>query len=309
MKKISVITPVYFNAGSLRAHVESVKQQREVLMKEFDVDVELIYVNDGSGDNSYEILRQIQSDHSDWVALVNLSRNFGSLQAIKAGFSRASGDCATYLSADLQDPASLLPRMVEKWLGGHDYVICVRKDRKDPLTSKLFAKFFYFLSQKMILNTYPAKGFDVFLLSKKYMHYIQRSGKNFNIILFSYWLGLKPAVIKYSRLKREHGKSRWSFRKKVKLVIDSFIGFSTAPLRMVSTAALFVSFSSFFYGLFVLVRALLGHVPVPGYATIVCLISFLLALIILMLCIIAEYIVRIYDQVTGKPEYVVEEEF
>ena len=309
MKKISVITPVYFNAESLLLHFASVKEQKEILFSKYGVSLELIYVNDGSGDNSLEVLRSIKETHQDWVTVISMSRNFGSLRAIRAGFFYATGDCVTYLSADLQDPASLISSMVKAWQNGYGYVICVRQSRKDPLLSMFFSRLFYFLARRMILSSYPKGGFDVFLLDKKYLQYVKTSGKNFNIILLSYWLGIKPYVIKYTRQKRVHGKSRWTFRKKIRLMIDSFVGFSTVPINIISVIALFVSTASFVYGMFIFFDALLGNIPVPGYATTICLMSFLFGLIILMLTIIAEYLVRIYDEVSNKPEYIIEEIF
>jgi len=306
VKKISIITPVYYNAESLPLHVEAVRDQRDILKQRFNLDLELIYVNDGSKDNSLEVLKKIKSSYPEWVSVINLSRNFGSLRAIKAGFNHATGDCATYLSADLQDPASLIVEMAEKWLDGSNYVICIRENRKDPLSSVLFANLFYLLTRQMISSSYPKGGFDMFLLGSDHLDYIRKCGKNYNIMLFSHWLGLEPAKIYYTRRERMHGKSRWTFRKKFNLVIDSFLGFSTAPVKIASVLGIGTSILSFLYGLYTLVLAIMGGIPVPGYASIICLISFLLGLVVLILGIIAEYLARVYDEVTNKPEYIIE---
>ncbi len=309
MKKISVITPVYFNSESLLLHIEAIKEQRDILLRDLNVELELIYVNDGSGDDSLKILRVIKEKYPAWVMVVSFTRNFGSLRAIKAGFSYASGDCVTCLSADLQDPACLLPKMVKLWLQGSNYVICERQGRNDPLISKFFSKLFYFLTRRMILSSYPKGGFDVFLLGKKYLHYITNSGRNFNIILLSYWLGIKPKKINYTRLERKHGKSRWTFRKKIRLMIDAFLGFSTVPIRAASLLGIITSVGSFFYGFYSFIVTLIKGVSVPGYASTICLMSFLLGLVIFMLGIIGEYLARIYDEVGNKPDYIVEDVF
>ena len=126
-------------------------------------------------------------------------------------------------------------------------------------------------------------------------------------MLFSFWLGIKPVVIKYVREKRKQGRSRWTMRKKINLFIDSFLGFSTVPIKLASLVGLVVSLMSFCYGLFVFFEALFFKLPLPGFATVVCLLSFLSGVVIFMLSLIGEYLSRIYDEVTNKPEYVIDE--
>jgi polyisoprenyl-phosphate glycosyltransferase len=196
--------------------------------------------------------------------------------------------------------------MVGKWLQGCDYVICVRKNRDDPLGSVIFSKIYYFITRRLISSSYPKGGFDLFLLGSNHLSYIKQAGKNFNLMLFSYWLGLSPEIIYYDRLKRQHGTSRWTFKKKLKLVVDSFIGFSTVPIKLVSSFGFCVSVVSFSYGVYTFVLSILDRVSISGYASIICLVSFMLGLIVFMLGILGEYLARIYDEVSNKPEYVVQ---
>jgi hypothetical protein len=165
------------------------------------------------------------------------------------------------------------------------------------------------LARRIIIASYPKGGFDVFLLDKQYLHYLTQSGKNLSVILLSYWLGIKPKIVYYKRLERHHGKSRWTFRKKLNLVLDSFLGFSTLPIRFFAGVGILVSVLSFIYGFYIFVAALMGGVSVPGYASIICVLSFLLGIAIFMLGMIAEYLARIYDEVSHKPEYVIEDVF
>jgi dolichol-phosphate mannosyltransferase len=133
------------------------------------------------------------------------------------------------------------------------------------------------------------------------------SSKNINTPLFAYWLGFPPEIIPYDRRKRLHGQSRWTFSKRVKFFIDSLLGFSVVPIRMISTVGIAVSILSILYGSSVAVSAILGNREVPGFPTLAALLAFLLGLIILMLGIIGEYIWRIFDEVNHRPEAVIDE--
>jgi dolichol-phosphate mannosyltransferase len=268
--------------------------------------LEVICVDDGSGDRSFAVLSALHQERSH-VKLVKLTRNFGSMCAIKAGLQYVTGDCFMLLTADLQDDPEMLLEMTAQWQQGHQFVICEREGRDDPAVSKAFASVFYALFRRFAIVGYPEGGFDLFLLDRRYLSHIQRSEKNTNILVLGYWLGVPPIVLKYQRKKREHGTSRWTFAKKTKLFIDTFISFSFAPIRFISFMGIVTSILSFLYGLFVVVLTLMAENPVPGWTTIVALITFLLGLIMLMLGIIGEYLWRILDEGRNRPEYVIEE--
>ena len=151
------------------------------------------------------------------------------------------------------------------------------------------------------------KGFDLALMDKEFLLYLRAAGKHVSFPLLPYWLGYKPSVIEYSREAREDGKSRWTFGKKWKLMIDSIFSFSVAPIRIISMAGLIVSTVSFGYGTLVVVSALIGSIEVPGFASVVSLLSFLLGLIILMLGVLSEVIWRIFDEVNKHPYAVIDE--
>lgn len=307
MQTISIITPVYFNAPTLEEHINQVSQLRSILQQDHNMNIEMIYVNDGSEDDSLEKLKKIKQQYSDWVKVISLSRNFGVMNALSASLDYITGDCFCLLTADLQDPPMSILKLVTAWKQGHKFAICVRSKRSDPLLTTLFSKIFYFLLNRFIIKNYPKGGFDTHLLDASLLPAYKRRAKNFNLQIYTIWLGIKPKIFYEERQERQHGKSRWTFKKKFKLMIDSFIGFSTAPLKITAIIGLTISLLSFLYGAFVLINALLGHVSVPGYPTIVCLMSFLFGIVILILTIIAEYIVRIYDEVTDKPAYIIEE--
>lgn len=304
MKKLSVVIPVYFNAPSLgQLHKALIDLEQGLLS--LDVALELIFVDDGSQDDSFEKLLEIKN-RDNRVKLIKLTRNFGSMHAIKAGFKFVSGDCFAVLAADLQDPPDLLLEMVKRWLTGSKFVICERVSREDPLVSRIFSRLYYKMLRLMVMKDFPEGGFDLTLMDKDMLPYMVNSAKNSYMALLAFWLGYKPDVVPYHRMQREHGKSKWTLTKKFKAFIDVMLGFSVTPIRAISTIGTIVSLVSFCYGFFVIGLALFQGNPVQGFPTIVALITFLLGLIIMMLGIIGEYLWRIFDETNLRPETVIE---
>ncbi len=304
MKKISVIIPVYYNELSLPLLFKSLIGL-EARLKERDVETELIFVDDGSGDASFSELLKIKIERPT-TKIVKHSRNFGSMRAIKTGFRYVTGDCFTFLAADLQDPPELIALMVDRWINGSKYVTCVRKHRDDPLLSRIFSYLYYKLLRLFVVRDFPEGGYDLALMDRVLHPYLLQSGKNINISLFVHFLGFTPEVIYYDRQKRQHGKSRWTFAKRFNYFIDSFVGFSVIPLRLISWIGASLALPSFIYGLVVIFSVFMEGSIVPGFATLATLISFLFGLLLIMLGIIGEYIWRIFDQLNGTPESVIE---
>ena len=305
LKKISIVVPVYFNEQSL-PHLFDALLSIESRLSEKNLEMELIFVDDGSGDGSLSELFKIKQRRPG-TKVVKLTRNFGANQASKTGLQFVTGDCFLMLAADLQDPPELILEMTDKWSRGAKFILCRRTHRVDPLVSKVFAYIFYKLVRLFVVKDYPPRGYDLALMDRAMLPYMQKSGKNINPPLFAYWLGFKPEVILYERQKRTHGKSRWTFSKRVKLFLDSLLGFSVAPIRLISLIGFFVSLGSFGYGSLIVLNALRGQSVVLGFATIVTILSFLLGLIIIMLGVIGEYIWRIFDQINKRPESVIDE--
>lgn len=305
MKKLSVVVPVYFNEGSLPVLFQELMDVESKLL-EFEIELELIFVDDGSGDGSFGELVKIKAQRPA-TRLVKLSRNFGAVHASKTGMQFVTGDCFLILAADLQDPPPLILDMVRRWLDGAKFVTCVREKRSDPLLSTLFAKIYYRLLRAMVVKNYPDGGYDLALMDKVMLPHMQSSGKNINPNVFAFWLGFKPEVIPYERRKRVHGKSRWTFAKKVKLFLDTMLGFSIVPLRIITVIGMIVSTASLAFVVFVVINGILGRYDVPGFATLASIISFLLGLVICMLGVIGEYIWRIFDEINRRPEAVIEE--
>lgn len=305
VKRLSTVVPVYYNEQSLPVLFKELVEVEQQLEQK-GLELELIFVDDGSGDSSLAELLKIKQQRPA-TRIIKLTRNFGAVHASKTGFQFVTGDCFMILAADLQDPPALILQMADKWLNGTKYVICARTDRDDPIGSKLFAAVYYRLLRLFVIKGYPDGGYDVALWDRAFLPHLQNSSKNINTTLFAYWLGFKPEVLYYQRRKRLYGKSRWSFAKRLTFFIDSILGFSIVPIRLMSFIGLLVSLASFIYGSVIFINALRGVFDVRGFPTIVALLSFLLGLIIVMLGVIGEYVWRIFDEVNKRPESVIDE--
>jgi dolichol-phosphate mannosyltransferase len=305
--KLSVVVPVFYNAESL-SHLFCELQRTETELRRRDIELELIFVDDGSGDDSLAELLKIKQARPA-TTVVKLTRNFGAVHASKTGIARVTGDCFLVLAADLQDPPELIITAVEHWKNGSKFVLFARRNRHDPLLSRLFASVYYKLLRLTVVPHYPEGGYDLALMDKAFLPHIINSSKNVNTPLFAYWLGFKPTILTYDRRERRHGRSRWTFSKRLKFLIDSLVGFSVTPIRIILLIGIGVSALSMAYGAVIVVNALLGRFQVQGFPTLAALISFLLGLIIVMLGIIGEYIWRIFDEVNRRPESVIDEVF
>lgn len=303
---LSVIVPVYFNAPSLMLLVDRLEAVERTLLQEHGVRFQLIFVNDGSRDASQEVLVAVKARRPE-ATIVRLSRNFGAVHASRTGFRFVQGDAFVVIAADLQDPPELLAEMVPAWLAGSRFVIAVRESREDPLVSRMYSWIYYRVLRLLVLPGYPSGGFDIALMDRVMLEPMRNCSKNAFTPLLAYWLGYTPTTVYYHRPRREHGRSGWTFRKKVRAFFDVMLGFSVTPIRLISGTGAIVAGASFLYGTSVVINALLGRVPVSGYAGLATLITFLLGLIILMLGIIGEYLWRVFDEVNRRPETVIDE--
>lgn len=306
MKTISVVVPVYCNAESLPGLFERLLAVEAELVAHHATNLQLIFVDDGSKDASREVLATLKAKRPD-ATIVHLSRNFGAVHAARTGFRFVDGDAFVTIAADQQDPPELLQEMAARWLSGSRFVIAVRASREDPLLSRAYSWLYYRLLRRLVLPGYPENGFDIALMDKSMLEPMRNCSKNAFTPLLAYWLGHRPDVISYHRPKRMHGKSGWTFTKKLKAFLDVMLGFSVTPIRLISGIGVVVAMASFGYGVAVVVNAIVGNIPVSGFAALASLISFLLGMIILMLGIIGEYLWRVFDEVNRRPETVVED--
>jgi glycosyltransferase involved in cell wall biosynthesis len=303
----SIIVPVYYNALNLPDTVPQLLGLRGDA-RSFGLELELVFVDDGSGDESLSILRDYQRRHPDVITVLKLTRNFGSMAAIQAGMSVARGNCVGMIASDLQDPPELFREMLEHWRGGAKAVFAVRADREDGVGQKLFANAYYGLMRRFALPEYPAGGFDFFLVDRQVVRDVnQIREKNTNLMSLIFWLGYRPVLVPYVRRQRTKGTSRWTLAKKVKLFIDSFVAFSYAPIRILSATGLAVATSAFLYGGFVFFAWLFNDIPVRGFAPVVIVLAFTAGIQMTMLGVLGEYLWRTLDETRRRPGYVIDE--
>lgn len=305
MKSFSIIVPVFYNELNLP---ETIPQLLELGREIGNYRFELIFVDDGSGDRSLEILREFQAKYPETIRVVKLTRNFGSMAAIQAGFSVASGDCVGMISADLQDPPELFLEMLGHWEKGTKAIFAVRQDREEPFSQKLFSNTYYALVRKYAIADYPDGGFDFFLVDRQIVNEVNRiREKNTNLMSLIYWLGFKPILIPYVRRARTRGKSRWTLRKKAKLFVDTFVAFTFWPIRILSVIGFLVALTSFGYGAFILVYWSLFGIDVKGWVPTMLIITFTTGLQMTMLGVLGEYLWRTLDEVRRRPPFVIDE--
>jgi len=304
-KLISVLIPVYMNEGSL--HETYVKVAGVLKQMSGEYDYEMVFINDGSRDNSFGELQEI-AKLDDNVRLVNFTRNFGQQAALYAGFETARGDAMVTLSADLQDPPELIIDMVKKWEEGFKVVAGRRKGREDKLIAKLSSKMFYYIINKTV-PLMPRGGFDYFLLDRLvYKRAFELDDRNNFLQCDILWMGYQPYFIDYTRRKRTVGRSQWSTSKKIKAFIDGIINTSYLPIRLMSLIGITTSVLGFLYSIAVFLSWLFKDTPFSGYTPIMMALLILCGLIMTMLGIIGEYLWRSYDQVRGRPRYVIKKD-
>lgn len=303
--KISIIVPVYFNEMNLYALWEAL--QIDVL-SHLEHDYEVIMVDDGSGDDSYEVMCDLARQNPS-IRTLKLSRNFGAHAAILAGLGASKGDCATSISADLQDPPSIILEMLEKWKSGTKTVLAVRQDREEPFLQKLTSNAYYSLMRKFALPTMPHGGFDCFLIDRKVVNVLTTmEERNTTLMGQILWCGFKSDMIYYTRKSREAGKSHWTLSKKIKLFIDSLLGFSYAPIRFISLVGAIFFVLSIIGIIYIVIEKASGSLEVVGWASLFVLSLFSFGTIMITLGIIGEYVWRAFDSSRKRPPYIIDED-
>jgi polyisoprenyl-phosphate glycosyltransferase len=303
MAKLSIIIPVYYNEMNLHDLYEDLKSKVLSKLESY----ELVFVDDGSLDQSFSILKEIQSQDPN-VMLVKLSRNFGSHSAILAGLIHSTGDCAVMKTADLQEPSSMILEMFHKWEAGNNVVLAIRQERQEPWLQIFFSNLYYRLMRRIAIKTMPDGGFDCFLIDRKVIKVLEMMDeKNSTIMGQILWAGFKTDLIYYTRLKREKGKSRWTLSKKIKLFVDSILSFSYFPIRFISTMGILTFFGTIIWLLYILYAKFSIGIEVEGWTTLMITNLFFYGLILLTLGIIGEYLWRAFDAARHRPSYIVEE--
>ncbi len=303
MKKISIIVPVYYNQDNLLPLYADLKEK---VLTKLDTEYELIFVDDGSKDKSYEVMKDLAKVDKN-IKLVKLSRNFGEHSALLAGLSQCAGDCAVRKAADLQEPSEVILEMIKKYKEGNKVVLAVRADREEPVTQKAFSNLYAFLMRKLALHNMPKGGFDTFLIDRQVIDVVVKMQEsNTSLMSQILWAGFETATVPYVRKKREIGKSRWTLSKKIKLVYDSLLSFSYFPIKLITIAG-FLSFLIAIILLIVIVyKRMTGIIDVEGYTSIIMIMLMGFGIIMLSIGILGEYLWRTYDAARNRPPYIIE---
>lgn len=304
--KVSIVIPVYYNEDSLLSLYENIKT-KYIDMIEYDYEV--VMVDDGSGDGSKEVLKEI-AGRDENVKVISLSRNFGSHAAILCGLAHSTGDCAVVKAADLQEPTELIHEMVESWRSGNNVVLAVRIGREESKRKVFFANLYYFIVRKFALPTMPEQGFDVYLVDRKVIDVLNcLDEKNSALTGQILWSGFKTGKVYYRRQPRETGESRWTLAKKIKLVMDTLFSFTTLPIKVVLEVGCLSILGAIIWAVIVLVSRLNNLIAVTGWTTLFIFNLFSFGVIMLTLGILGEYLWRTFDASRNRPAYIIEEEF
>lgn len=303
MPKLSIVIPVYYNGPNLPPLYQDIKEK---ILDVVDYDVEIVMVDDGSGDDSYrEMLKLAMKDER--IRLFKLSRNFGSDAAVLCGLVNSTGECAVVKAADLQEPTEMILDMVQKWEEGCNVVLAVREGREESKSQEFFADLYYDMTRRFALPNMPKKGFDVFLLDRRVIKVLGgMSEPNSALDGQLLWAGFKTGTVSYIRRERKIGKSRWTLKKKIRLVADTLFSFSTVPITCVTGLGFLSVVGSIIWALDALISKLTGKIDVTGWTMmfIFQLLSF--GIIMLTLGLLGAYLWRTFDASRRRPPYLIE---
>ncbi|MCD8238334.1 MAG: glycosyltransferase family 2 protein [Clostridiales bacterium] len=305
MKKLSLIAPCYNEEDVLLIFYKETSR----IVKAMGCDYELIFVNDGSTDRTLSLLKKL-AENDEHVIYLSFSRNFGKEAAMYAGFCNAKGDYAAVMDADMQDPPSLLPKMVEILEQGEfDSVATRRVDRTgEPPIRSWFAHKFYKLINR-ISDTDIVDGARDFRLMKREMvdAIIKMSEYNrFSKGIFG-WVGFRTYWLSYENVERAAGETKWNFWKLFKYAVDGIINFSQTPLSLASWGGIIMTIVSFFVMILLVIRRLVFGDPVAGWASTICFIIFIGGLQLFSIGIMGQYIAKIYIETKNRPHFIIAE--
>lgn len=303
--KVSIVIPVYYNQDNLKPLYQDIQEK---LYPHTEYDWEIVMVDDGSGDDSYAVMQELAALDSR-VKVFSLSRNFGSHATILCGLSQSTGDCAVVKAADLQEPTELVLDMVASWEKGNNVVLAVREEREESRQQTLFADLYYWMVRKMALPSMPKGGFDVYLLDRKVITVLEAlDEKNSALTGQILWSGFRTDQIYYTRLAREIGTSKWTLKKKIRLVTDTLFSFSTLPIKLVAVIGTLSFVGSLIWAVMEFIFKLLGMIEVSGWTTLFIFNLFSFGVIMMTLGILGEYLWRIFDASRNRPPYIIEDD-
>ena len=300
---ISLIVPIFNEQETITSFYNAVREDYFLQQK----NVEIVFVNDGSSDESELIIYSlIEKDPN--IRLVNFSRNFGKETALFCGLEKSYGDVVIPLDVDLQDPIKVIGEMYKKWEEGAEIVLAKRADRsQDHLLKRITANCFYKLHNALSHSKIEENVGDFRLMSRRYVDIIiSLDEKNLFMKGLLSWPGFNSVVVEYVRPERIAGTTKFNALKLLNLAIEGITSFSTTPLKLASYTGFLVSFFSIFYGVSIVFQKLFFNIEVPGYASIMTVVAFLGGIQLITIGILGEYIGRIYIETKARPRYIIQ---
>jgi dolichol-phosphate mannosyltransferase len=297
---LSIVTPAFNESANLPHLYERLRRAPSPL----GVAWEWVVVDDHSSDATFATIAGM-ARNDPRVHGYRLAKNFGSHTAIVCGLEQAKGDCAVVMAADLQDPPETLPQLLQQWRAGAQVVWAVRATRPGgTLSSRLFGRLYYGLMRHGIgIKQMPSTGADFFLIDRCVIDTLARfREKNASIFALVTWMGFRQTTITYTKENRLHGRSGWTLRKKLKLVLDSLICFSSFPIRVMSYLGAVIALCGSVYTGVVIANAIAGRTP-PGWASLMAVVVVLGGLQLSMMGVLGEYLWRALEESRRRPPY------
>lgn len=308
VKLLSVVVPCYNEEENVPYFYEELLKQEKIL-KEHQVEIEIIYIDDGSKDHTVAEVKRLH-EKDERVHLVSFSRNFGKEAGIYAGLQKARGDYVVMMDADLQDPPSLLPEMLDYIEQGYDSVATRRVSRKgEPPVRSFFARMFYRLMGRISKTEIVDGARDYRLMTRQVVDAILSMGEynRFTKGIFG-WVGYETKWLEYQNVERVKGETKWSFWKLLVYSFDGIMAFSTLPLAIASIFGMLFCLFAFLLIIFIIIRTMVFGDPVSGWPSLVCIISLVSGVQLFCLGIVGQYMSKMYMEVKNRPIYLVKEE-
>lgn len=296
---LSVIIPAYNEEKCIKKAYDAINS----LLIENSIEGEFIFVDDGSQDETYSEISELASEKDNIVGL-HFSRNFGKESAISAGLSAVSGDCAVVIDCDLQHPPEKIIEMYHLWEAGYEIVEGIKRERGDEKKMHgIGAKLFYSAISRMA-GFDMANSSDFKLLDRKVIDVLNKMPERGFFRAISFWVGYKKAVVEYDVAERVDGESKWSTRGLIKYAFSNITSYSTAPMQIVTILGMVMLVISVIFGVWALIDKIIGR-ALEGMTTVIIITIFIGSIIMISLGIIGYYIARIFEEIKGRPKYII----
>lgn len=296
---LSVIIPAYNEEKCIKSAYSKI----DSLLAENNIESQFVFVDDGSQDQTYRLITELASEKENVTGL-HFSRNFGKESAISAGLAAADGDCAVVIDCDLQHPPEKIIEMYRLWEQGYEIVEGIKKERgQEKKMHSIGAKIFYSVISRMA-GFDMANSSDFKLLDKKVIDVMNKMPERGFFRAISFWVGYNKTTVEYNVNQRVDGESKWSTKGLVKYAISNISSYSTAPMQIVTALGVIMLVISVIFGVWALIDKIIGR-ALEGMTTVIIITIFIGSIIMISLGIIGYYIARIYEEIKGRPKYII----